>query len=282
MIMARNRVKFTNELMKRWIREGRGQGEGYDYKPWIRVQNFASLGVVHRIKGTTHGRVHHLFSNLERDAFLQHQWPVHVKDVREQFPLQPIDETIEIAREMGIRHPTDPRTKCPIVMTTDLFLTVQQGTSITWVPIAVKYLSELTNTRATEKLELARRYWAAQPRNLKMETFTEKDVSEDFVRNMLWVYPYYWTDALYPLTEEEVERISSSLTRLILNEQLSLRDISKKCDGLLHLETGTSLAVVRHLLANRYWEVDMNCRLKTSEQLTLLNSPESVQYRKRS
>nr|WP_255193827.1 TnsA endonuclease N-terminal domain-containing protein [Brevibacillus laterosporus] len=53
--------------------------------------------------------------------------------MREQFPLLPLEETIVIANELGINHPTDPKTGSPIVMTTDFLLTVNKGQNVTEV-----------------------------------------------------------------------------------------------------------------------------------------------------
>ncbi|MGP7816533.1 TnsA endonuclease N-terminal domain-containing protein [Niallia sp. 01092] len=50
-----------------------------------------------------------------------------IVDIREQFPLLPIEETIIIAEELGIKHPTDPNTGEPVVMTTDFLVTVSKN-----------------------------------------------------------------------------------------------------------------------------------------------------------
>lgn len=271
--MSRQRPLVTKEWIERRIKEGRGSGFGLDYQPWLVIQDFSSLGRVHRVKGWKHGRVHHLFSDLERNVFLHYQWPFSVKDIREQFPLLPVEETLEIAKEIGVRHPFDPRTKHPIVMTTDLFLTAQQGLKATYHPITIKYFKDLKKLRALEKLEIERRYWVASPRNLILKIITERQVISEFVKNMLWIHPFYRLGDLYPLTEREVDKIALVLTQLVLNEALPLRTVAQKCNQMLSLEAGTSLVIVRHLLANRYWEVDMNVRIRTDQQLFLLNSP---------
>jgi hypothetical protein len=280
-LMPRLRPLVKKEWIEERIQRGRGSGTGADYEPWLVIQDFSSLGRVHRIKGWKHGRVHHLFSDLERKAFFHHQWPKSVSDIREQFPLLPVEETVEIAKEMGVRHPSDPRTKHPIVMTTDLFLTVEQGLRATYCPITVKYFRDLQNLRTTEKLEIERRYWAAPPRNFILKIFTERQVNEEFVKNMLWVHPFFWLSDLYPLSEHEVNNISLVLTRLILNEALPLRVVAHRCDRLLRLEAGTSLVITRHLLANRYWDVNMSIRIRTDQPLILLNSPDLAVFSER-
>jgi hypothetical protein len=270
--MPRLRPLVTKEWIEKRIKKGRGNGTGAEYQPWLVIQDFSSLGRVHRIKGWKHGRVHHLFSDLERNVFLHYQWPLSIIDIREQFPLLPVEETVEIAREIGVKHPIDPRTKHPIVMTTDLLLTVQQGLTPTYHPRTIKYLKDLQNMRSLEKLEIERRYWAALLRNLKLLIITEQQIVHPFVKNMLWIHPYYWLVDLYPLSEQELRRIASVLTQLVLNEAVPLRTVAQRCDRLLKLKAGTSLIVVRHLLANRSWEVDMSVRIRTEQQLILLKS----------
>lgn len=67
-----------------------------------------------------------MFSDLERNYFYYLDFADNVVDIREQFPLLPINETIIIAKELGIEHPRDPVTKEPIVMTTDFLITFKE------------------------------------------------------------------------------------------------------------------------------------------------------------
>lgn len=106
------------------IKAGRGQGRGREYKPWLDVHDVPSLGKSTRVRGWTTGRVHHLLSLGEERYFYLLDWSEIVVDIREQYPLLPLDETLAIARRLGFVHPRHPRTKEPIVMTTDFLLTV--------------------------------------------------------------------------------------------------------------------------------------------------------------
>ncbi len=51
-------------------------------------------------------------------------WAPSVVDIREQFPLLPIEDTLRIAERLGYRHPRHPQTRRPIVMTTDFLVTI--------------------------------------------------------------------------------------------------------------------------------------------------------------
>ena len=44
-------------VYQQFIREGRGQGSGMEYKPWVAIQDFASRGMVSHVKGQTTGRL---------------------------------------------------------------------------------------------------------------------------------------------------------------------------------------------------------------------------------
>jgi TnsA endonuclease N terminal/TnsA endonuclease C terminal len=271
--MGRWRPLVTKESIRRRIGEGYGQGEGGDYKPWIVVQSFSSLGRVHRLKGWMSGRIHHLLSDNERKVFLSYQWSRRVIDIREQYPLFPIEETWEIAKSLGVRHAADRCTRCPIPMTTDLLLTIHETNRYRFHPRSVKYLKDLSDQRTLEKLEIERRYWGTSPRNLRLKVVSGESISDAFVRNMLWFSPCYRLTDLFPLTELDVNRITYALTSVVTSQTLPIKTVAQECDRGLGLEFGTSLLVVRHLLAIRYWEVDAKVRIRTSEPLVLMNRP---------
>lgn len=48
--MSRKKIVWTENKVNNFIRQGRGQGEGAQYVPWIKVGDFSSLGRSHRIK----------------------------------------------------------------------------------------------------------------------------------------------------------------------------------------------------------------------------------------
>jgi hypothetical protein len=47
--VAKHRRKWNETVFRNYIREGRGQGVGADYTPWILIQDFASKGMVSRV-----------------------------------------------------------------------------------------------------------------------------------------------------------------------------------------------------------------------------------------
>ena len=157
--MTRRRSLAKPKLIDPPLTTESGQGEGATYQPWLHIQDVASLGRVHRIKGWKHGRVHHLLSDLEARVFIIYEWSRQVSEIREQYPLLPLDETLAIAQECGIVHPVDVRSRSPMIMTTDFVLTIKHDLTTSYQARAVKYAADLRNVRTLEKLEIERRYW---------------------------------------------------------------------------------------------------------------------------
>ncbi|HEV2800371.1 MAG TPA: TnsA endonuclease N-terminal domain-containing protein [Pyrinomonadaceae bacterium] len=275
--MGRRRTRATEASIERWIKEGRGGGEGAEYKPWLHVWDVASKGRCHEIPGWGHGRVHHLLSDLEAFVFFIYEWARRVIEIKEQFPLFPLEETLAIAEEIGVAHPTDPITKHPMVMSTDFVLKVRSGLGFDYYARQVKYASALCNYRTLEKLEIERRYWLR--RSVDYGLVTELDVPMPLVRNVKWVHPRLDLARLQPLTEADVREVAHLLTETVLTEDAPLRKLTSACDSHLGLTRGDSLKVVRHLIAIRYWQVDMSQPIKQGERLVLLNTPGQELYR---
>ena len=78
----------SEKQQEKWIKEGRGSGEGSLYKPWITVRDIPSSGRSHRVYEYKSKRTHHLLSDLELAIFLLFEWNERISDIREQFPLR--------------------------------------------------------------------------------------------------------------------------------------------------------------------------------------------------
>lgn len=270
------RPRWDSTQIRKRIAEGRGQGTGTSYVPWLSVHDFPSKGRVHRIKGWKHGRVHHLFSDLEANLFYTFEWSTTIIEIREQYPLLPLKETLAIAEQLKVKHPADPRTGHPLVMTTDFFLTIKRKLETRYEALAAKYSSDLISQRTREKLEIERMYWYR--RNVDWSVGTEKQLHLILIDNIKWVHPYRHLNDLYPLSNARVNLIASSLTQTAQDNNLPLRDITRLCDGNLSLRRGTSMAVVRHLLANGTWQVDMRSPIRQSQVLKLRRTVSGILY----
>lgn len=101
-------LKEKEHQKLRKIQDGRGSGIGADYKQWLKIQDISSKGRSTYLKGIKTNRQHE-FLDFERNYFYLTEYSDVFIDIREQFPLLLLEETIVIADELGIKHPTDPK-----------------------------------------------------------------------------------------------------------------------------------------------------------------------------
>lgn len=171
------------------ISEGRGQGEGGDYLPWLMIGDFSSMGRGHRIKDVHTGRVHHLFSDLEASYYYLLAWADDVMDIREQYPLFPVLDTERIAETFGYKHPKAPGDRCNAVMTTDFLLTVQDGEHRRMETRHVKYEADWIKPREMQKRKIEEHYW--KERGVCFKSVAEKSIHPIKVENIKLFLPFY-------------------------------------------------------------------------------------------
>lgn len=265
--MAKRNRHYTKATHNRRLKEGRGQGDGAYYKPFIYIQDFSSKGQSNRDFGLTTKRQHDLFSKLEHRIYLLFD-NSELIDIKEQYPL-PLEVTLEIGQQCGIRHPADRFSREPIPLTTDLLLTVPLQIGSKRVARSIKYAKDLKRRRVIEKLELERRFWKRS--NTDWGIITDRDVNPILVRNFLGVYKFRHVKSLYPLSTDGVRTISKVLTDAVLTNNSPLCDAALLCDQLFELKKGTCLRLARHLIASRQWHVDMSVLITPTERLTLLD-----------
>lgn len=250
---------MTAEQIRNRYNEGFGQGAHKTYRPWLQVHDVSSKGIAHRINGRKTGRTHVLLSNIERDAYLAAQWLDDVTDIREQYPLWPLEETIEIAADLGINHPALQGR--PILMTSDLVLTTQRGA---FQAIAVKPDKDLIDTRVLEKLEIERLYW--EKREIDWHIVTRLEVPEEFSANLLWIDQYH---EISPETvaAKDVVGIERHLFRKLQNASGALRDVCIEADDVLGRSAGVCLGIVRHAISRKRWRVPLDTRIDPANRL---------------
>lgn len=265
--MAKRKRRTTATVIEQRLKEGRGQGRGASYKPWLTIQDVSSTGTCSRIKGLKTGRRHELLSQHEARYFYILDWSLRVEDIREQYPLLPLEETLEIASHLGISHPIDPKTKHPIVMTTDFHITIRQNMGVFEQARTVKPSKELNNRRTLEKFEIERQYWL--DRKISWGIVTEHEIPKVLAKNIDWLHDRFALEKL-SLSEREILQAKKVLIKWITQRDAPLTEITSDCDNKLGLEPGDSLSVVRHLLATRELLVDMNQPINPRKKLVLL------------
>lgn len=259
----RKRITNADTIRKR-KKEGRGQGEGINYKPYLNIQDVASNGRRHRVKGIKTGRIHQYMSDMELNYHYVLEAAPTVVDIREQWPLDQ-ETTLQIADQMNIKHPTDTKTKHPIVMTTDFFITIKYGAGKKYIARTVKPSSGLSK-RVCEKFEIERLYF--QSSNIDWGIVTEKEIPMGIANNMKLLMPYLPLEE-YSITLEQVAAIDKALMPHIIEAKKPLRKLTTWCDEQLGLSAGQSLTAVYHLIISGHWQVDISQKISATNVLHL-------------
>lgn len=250
--MAKRKSEWTEEKIARYIKAGKGQGEMEEYTPWLNIQDFSSNGNVTRLNGWKTKRKHEFFSNLERDYFYLLDWSEDVRDIREQFVLDR-EQTFEIAKEKGINHSIDNRSKTIIPMTTDFFVTLYKNGDWIYLARTVKPSMDLEKPRTIEKFEIEREYW--ERKGVDWGIITEKELSKELVKNIQWVHKFYFLDS------EDEELIALDLLKVLNsnlnNLNLKIIRICNEFDENYNLEIGSAVIYFKHLIARKIIRLNM-------------------------
>jgi len=250
--MAKRSRSWNEAIYRRYIREGRGQGCGLDYKPWITVRDFPSFGIVSRVMGRTTGRIYHLMSANETNLFYLLDWSDIVLDIKEQYPLSDLGEVIAIAEKAQIRYPYDNRSGFPYVMTSDFLIETTSGA----VALAVKPASELKKPRVREKLEIERRYWLSK--DVKWELVTEREINHVKARNIEWL------SQAYDLTQfglcSEIQKVCAEymISAFAFFENRPVQELFVNVEQYFGFMSGIGLCIYKNLVYQRKLKIDIS------------------------
>ncbi len=269
--MAKRNRTLNQAKIENRIKEGRGQGHGKEYIPWLTIRDVASKGLSYRVLGKITGRVHHLLSSLEYICFLVFDNSIKVVDIREQYPL-PLEETLKICERLGIKHPLAPGTNEPVPLTTDFILDIEQDGRVVSFARTMKYSDseDLEKPRTFEKFEIERTYWIEM--GLDWKVITEFDIPQNYIENIKWLkYSMDLSDfpSLNPPLLDEINH-------LYFQEYSQLKEpfgrVCSQMDDVLNLNPGTILTASRYLIATQLWEVNKEELIDTGKQLKILKT----------
>lgn len=112
---------MSKPSLERKLKEGRGTGEKENYKPWIYARETASLGTTSTPYSYKEGRKIQCLSQAEAKVFYLLEFDPDITDIREQYPLLPVEEGIAIAKALNAptRHPKTKAAKMKRKLTAD-------------------------------------------------------------------------------------------------------------------------------------------------------------------
>ncbi|MBU5257498.1 TnsA endonuclease C-terminal domain-containing protein [Tissierella praeacuta] len=258
--MAKRNLEWNQNKLRRYLDEGRGQGIGKDYKPWLTIQDFPSMGRVSRVYSNKTGRVHHFFSDNETRMFYLLHWEDSVIDIREHFPLLDIGQVIEDKRGLDLEKFVDKQTGTPFIFSTTFLVTIKVSLNReSYIARSVKSANELEKKHIIEKFELERRYW--ESKGIDWGIVTQKDIPVIKAKNIEWVY-----SALDDSEERGIDNgtkmdLSKELIYKLMNSSNAVRKITALFDDEFQLEKGTGLYLFKYLIATKRIKVDMEQKI---------------------
>lgn len=248
-IMGRRLRAWDHGVYERYLKNGRGQGEGAAYIPWITIHDFSSRGIVTRVFGHKTQRTHHFLSRNELLYFYLLEWSDDVLDIREQYPLIDVEQAVAAAAEAGIRYPSDSISGFPYILTCDFLITTQYGLKAR----TIKESASLQNKRTLEKLEIERRYWKAI--GIDWAIITEKGIPVQRARNIEWLH----TSAHLP---KELDQQHLQVDMLQISKAGRRSKFLAAFEKQHGLAAGSALNLYKHLLWTKQICCDMDSDMR--------------------
>lgn len=249
--MSKTRAGWDWNTYHRWLKEGRGTGEGKDYRVWLTVHDLPSHGIVSRPFGMKTGRMHQFLSGLETALFYILDASNLVLDIREQYPLLLLDETLRIAKELKVRHPRDSVSKFPYVFTSDFVVTTRNGIRV----LSVKPASELEKLRVREKLAIEKKYW--EEKGIEWRLVTDNTIDFQKARNLEWISRSRDFCKRVPAGRAP-EEILDSFLFAYENSYKSVSQIAEEIEERFRLEPGFGITTFQYLLHQKRIKIDMS------------------------
>lgn len=183
--------------IKSWCAQEEKTGK---YKPFLTAMGSSTAGTSHTGYNDSGDFNHEMLSQNEKHLGRLLRFMPNVVNIKFQFPLLPITETMKIARQLNIVHPgyqkitKEGQRKHASVMTTDVFIEyADEDGELCLMALSLKYIdipselvdeSDQVKQRTKEKLKLEKVYWDRLGINWRLVTRYGPLFSEFFIRNL--------------------------------------------------------------------------------------------------
>jgi len=251
---AKKRLDIDADRYFRLLSEGRGQGTGAAYRPWYQYADVP--GKKHNRYRTSSSltgfRTHHLFDDYEFAAYLDAWVDPTTLDVREHYPMLPLNQTLGIAALLKLKHEVNARTNYPIPQTVDFLITTRTGL-VAWTVVGDW---EWETKAALSRFAIAEHFW--RERNVQLVRVLTSSLTKARTLNQSWVYDGR-------LNQAEA-RDAAGLTLLhkfvigVVSEYPSINsmEVARRVAVQLNVSKIQAIDAVRRVLAERLVVADWN------------------------
>lgn len=253
--MSRFDYDSSDQKILRYIKEGKGQGRGADYQPWLNVHSIASRGRVSRIIGWKTGRVHHFLTDNEVRYFYLCEWSDCI-DVRENYPLLDLYEMAELLDDELLKKLTDRKTGTPHILTSTFLITIknEQGQEKHFAR-NIKESRELEKPGVIDRYEVIRRYW--NKKAIPWALISPSEINTVRAKNIEWIHASRRLSD-WGYSEEQVEGVLCQLIDMLSSGEETIRCVIDRFENEIRGDRGNGLLLFKHLLATKRIKMDMD------------------------
>ncbi len=257
---------YTLNRVKKWEHRVLTLGT---YIPFLKAKTTATSGKGSKVLNPCSNETHETLSITETTVLRVLSFLPNVLEIRTQYPLLPLMSTVEIARDMGIRHPSfkpygkntrkELKVLQAVVMTTDFYIDYYDSDGVCrQCALSLKQVDEEGNfsdkekrdVRIREKLALECEYWVRDDVEWRLITTAMTFFQKHFVRNLL---------------EAEVHSEKEFDSQVLSLIEKSLCEILKKCPSMPFTSAlsnvSDSLNMRRGTIRSAFWKLMWDQRL---------------------
>ncbi|WDM21267.1 TnsA endonuclease C-terminal domain-containing protein [Paenibacillus polymyxa] len=263
--MSKFNYDTSDAKLQRYIREGRGQGRGAEYQPWLNVHSIASRGRVSRVSGWKTGRVHHFLSDNEARYFYLCEWsdsPM-VIDIREHYPLMDLYEMTDILDDDLAKKLMDRKTGTPHILTSTFLITVKndQGQERHFAR-NIKESRDFEKNSVIERYEVIRRYW--YKKGIPWALISSAEINAVRAKNIEWLHAARRLSD-WGYSEQQIAGEIQFLMELLFGGQGTIKNAIERFDSQVSEDPGKGLLLFKHLLATKRIRLDMDKPIELSQ-----------------
>lgn len=225
---------------------------GNAYEPFIKVLESNSIGELNVVPSRLTRRAHHYLSRLEADYHYCIELNPRVIDIREQYPLIPVSETVSIAKKLKTTHPR--RGSGYFEITVDLLLTtLSRDGELQYIARSIKPSEKLEDDKVLARLALEQA--ACASRGIPWKLVTEHEITERISRSARWPFQVYAGRPNFSVEPDLESRFIQILEKTSLD--VPLKQVISAVSSDLDISTDKGVEIFKHLICTRRLNVDV-------------------------
>lgn len=256
------KTSYLSEYLKQ-LQSGEGLGVGKGYLPWLNARKTKSRGVSSQTLGIKTERHHQGLSTHEDNFLYIAEFDASVIDIREQFPLLPLDLALRVAQELNIRYPVVPGTNQPIIITTDYLLTFTKESTCEYMAVSVKPPSGLKTKRDFEKQEIERVWWELL--GIRWTIYLDHPEQRIIAENLKWL-----SQPTRNQRQFEPVLITKAIDLVSLGKT-DIRCVSELLSAELLISDDVANELFRYIAWNKFIELDLSYKILETGIVHILN-----------